>query len=270
MIITLKYHHEIFDLLNIEAIIDSERLTQLNHLESKYDIILPESIKEYFLIQNLIPVLRDYKVFDDIIEFEKFATSESFEGLLNEDLDLLKQRKIIPLFAERNHEWTWFLNLKAELDDPKVVLHSTIFPDMLISHPHKFSKQLYLNVWDNYVIRPRFDGFYLTAIEKTIAKDTLYELRRHLREITTSYIMIANETTYRFERNNAFLAIIDDGAATHWYFHADEIDGLRYLVEIIHKSEFITLDLKPIITGEDESEISLKRQVLERFLATYR
>ncbi len=269
MVISLKYHHEIFDLLKIEANIDSERLIYLNHLEAKYNIILPESIKEYFLIDNLIDALKQYNVFDNIVELVNFAQTEKFEGLGDTELNLLKERKVMPLFSERSKEWTWFLNLKAELDDPKVLLHSIMFPDMLISHPHKFSKQLFLNVWDNYVIKPRFDGYYLSATSKTIKKTLLYELRRHLHEITTSYIMIANETTYRFQRNEAFIAIIDDGMTSNWYFHANSIDSLRYLVEITRNSDLQSLDLEPTITGENEDEISLKRQVLERFLNSF-
>lgn len=263
MVIALKYHHEIFDLLEIETIIDSNRFQILNQLESKYDIIIPDSVKEYFIIGNLIEVLKEYNIFDNIVEFDNFAAAETFEGLLAEDLSLMKQRKVIPLFSERNKEWTWFLNLKAELDDPKVLLHSTMFPDMLASHPHKFSKQLYLNVWDSYVSTPRFDGFYLTATDKTVNKDMLYELRRFSHEITTSYIMIANETTYRFQRNQAFIAIIDNGIESKWYFHAKKMTDLKYLIELNAKSELLHLDLKPTITGNDEIEINEKRQIFK-------
>lgn len=266
MIIALKYHHEIFDLLEIEAIIDSERFQILNQLESKHAIIIPDSVKEYFIIRNLIELLKEYNVFDNIVEFENFAEAETFEGLLAEDLSLIKQRKVIPLFSERNSKWTWFLNLKAELEDPKVLLHSTMFPDMLASHPHKFSKQLYLNVWDSYVTIPRFDGFYFAATAKTVNKDILYQLRRFLHEITTSYVMIANETTYRFQRNQAFIAIIDNGIESKWYFRANEIVDLKYLIELNAKSELLNLDLKPTITGNNEIEINEKRQILEQFL----
>lgn len=262
----LKYHQEIFNLLRIEAKIDTERFALLDHLEAKYHFILPLSIKEYFSIDILNKVLKEYKVFDDIIELEEFATAEHFEGLSAEDLDLLKVRKIMPLFSERKGNWTWFLNLKAALEDPKVLLHTQDFPDLLASHPHKFSKQLYLNFWDNYVIRPRNDGFYLSTTERTVRKDVLYDLRNYLHEITTSYVMIVNETTYRFQRNRVFIAIIDNGIESVWYFHATEIEDLKTLLEVIKKSSLLNLVLKPVEIAEKEADMNLERVVVAQLL----
>ncbi len=264
---TLKYHQPIFDLLNVKPIVDIHRMEDIKTIEDNYNITLPEAIKEYFLVSNMLDTLFEFGVFLEVNPLYMFGKSTYFEGLNDSDLALMQQRKVIPLFSERNQQWTWFLNLKYESDDPKVLLHTKDFPDMLISHPHKFTKQLYLSVWDALVMQPQLSGFYMTAQHTMISDTTLSELRRVMREISTTYIMVANETTYRFEWQDTFIAVLDNGEKSDWYFYAKSIDGLERSLQLAQKIKGLIQKMQAKTWGTSEN--NTKKMVIQRILNNY-
>ncbi|MFK7949071.1 MAG: SMI1/KNR4 family protein [Saprospiraceae bacterium] len=266
---TLKYHQAIFDLLEVEPIIDSNRLAEITAIEEAYDIKLPEAIKEYFLIANMLDTLFQFSVFLEVNPLYLFGQTDSFDGLNDKNLELLKSRKIIPLFCERGRDWTWFLNLKNQDADPKILLHTQLFPDMLISHPHKFSKQLLLSVWDALVMQPQLSGFYVQGEHKSPDTKTLLLLRSNMQEISTSFILVSNETTYRFQRQNSFIAIVDNGQTATWYFYADFLPNLEKLLSFIKKVKGLIPVLKPMAWKKVANEHNKKTMVIERILSEY-
>lgn len=266
---TLKYHQAIFDLLEVKPIIDSNRLTDILTIEEAHDIKLPEAIKEYFLVGNMLETLFEFSVFLEVSPLYLFGQTDSFDGLDSKNLELVKSRKIIPLFCEHNRDWTWFLNLKNKDADPKVLLHTKAFPDMLISHPHKFSKQLFLSVWDALVMQPQLSGFYVQGTHKSPTDKTLQLLRSNMREISTSYILVANETTYRFQREKSFIAIVDNGITSTWYFYADYLQNLEKLLNIIRNVKELISGLKPMAWEKVATADNKKTMVIERILSEY-
>lgn len=266
---TLKYHQAIFDLLEVEPIMDSSRLAEIIAIEEAYNIQLPEAIKEYFLIANMLDTLFQFSVFLEVNPLHLFAQIDSFQGLDDKNLELLKSRKIIPLFCERGRDWTWFLNLKNQDADPKVLLHTQAFPDMLISHPHKFSKQLLLSVWDALVMQPQLSGFYIQGEYKSPDKKALQILRSNMREISTSFILVTNETTYRFQRQQSLIAVVDNGQTSTWYFYADFLPNLEKLLSIVSKIKGLIPTLKPIAWEKVATKDNKKTMVIERILSEY-
>lgn len=266
---TLKYHQPIFNLLQVEPLIDTNRLETVLAIEKQYEIILPDAVKEYFLILNMLEMLFEFGVFSEVNPLYLFGKSDSFAGLDEHHLQLMKERKVIPLFSERQGEWTWFLNLKYESNDPKVLLHTRDFPDMLISHPHKFTKQLYLSVWDALVMNPQLSGFYMKATHSSTNEKSLHTLRRVMREIPTTYIMVANETTYRFENNNAYIAIVEDGEKSKWYFYARSLSDLEGLLKLAQKIKNLVPNIQPEVWGDKDSKLNKKKLVIERVLQDY-
>ena len=266
---TLHYHQPIFDLLGIEPVIDETRLEIVESIEAAYNIKLPKAVKEYFLIGNMLETLFDFNVFLEVNPLFLFGQLESFDGLDDKHLGLLKNRKVIPLFTEKYQSWTWFLNLKSELDDPKVMLHSKDFPEMLISHPHKFSKQLYLSIWDALVIQPRTVGFYMKAKYKISNNDTLRVLRFAMRELSTTYILVANETTYRFESQGSYIAIVEDGMEGNWYFYAKNESSLRSLILLTQKIKHLTPNIQPQMWKAGNIEELDKKVIIERILSEF-
>lgn len=266
----LKYHQAIFDLLQVEPIIDTNRIAEISAIEEVYDIILPEAIKEYFLISNMLETLFEFSVFLEVNPLYLFGKMDSFIGLDEQNLELLKSRKIIPLFGEFNRDWTWFLNLKNQnVKDPKVLLHTKRFPDMLISHPHKFSKQLFLSVWDALVMQPQLSGFYVQGEHVSPNQKTLQLLRSNMHEISTSYILVANETTYRFQKKRAFISIVDNGTTATWFFYADFLQNLENLLEIVKKVKGLIPTLKPMTWEKVTSSDNKKIMVIERILSQF-
>ena len=98
---TLKYHQAIFDLLKVKPIIDSNRLADITVIEEAHDIKLPEAIKEYFLVANMLETLFKFNVFLEVSPLYLFGQTDSFDGLDSENLELMKSRKIIPLFKQK-------------------------------------------------------------------------------------------------------------------------------------------------------------------------
>lgn len=266
---TLKYHQAIFDLLEVEPVIDSSRSAEIIAIEEAHGIKLPEAVKEYFLIANMLETLFQFSVFLEVNPLYTFAQADSFYGLDDKNLELLKSRKIIPLFCERGRDWTWFLNLKNKDADPKVLLHTQAFPDMLISHPHKFSKQLLLSVWDALAMQPQLSGFYVQGEHQSPNTKTLQLLRSNMREISTSFILVANETTYRFQRKNSFIAIVDNGQTAVWYFYADYLPNLEKLLSIVSEVKGLVATLKPMTWEKVAYDDNKKTMVTERILSQY-
>lgn len=264
---TLRYHQPIFNLLGVEPIIDMTRLEIVREIEDNYVFKMPEAVKEYFLIGNMLDTLFHFNVFLEVNPLFLFGQLEHFEGLDDKHLSLLKERKVIPLFTERNQSWTWFLNLKNELEDPKVMLHSQDFPEMLISHPHKFSKQLYLSIWDALVIQPRYEGFYMKANYQIANEEVLRTMRFAMHEISTTYILVANETTYRFENQGGYVAIVEDGTQATWHFFAKNEESLKALIQLSKKIKNLTPQIQPHITSFEEVSELEKKARIEQILA---
>jgi hypothetical protein len=264
---TLKYHQPIFDLLGVEPIIDMNRLEIVKEIEANYDFKMPDAVKEYFLISNMLDMLFGFSVFLEINPIFLFGQSEDFKGLDDKHLDLLKERKVILLFTERNQSWTWFLSLKNELADPKVMLHSTDFPEVLISHPHKFSKQLYLNVWDALVTQYRSEGFCMKATYKIANNDVLRTLRFAMHEISTTYILITNETTYRFESQGGYIAIVEDGIQAIWHFYAKNEESLKSLIKLSKKIKKLTAKIQAKTIIPENVKALEKKAIIERVLS---
>lgn len=259
---TLRYHQPIFNLLDVAPTIDMTRLEIVQEIEANYHFKMPDAVKEYFLIGNMLDTLFNFNVFLEVNPLFLFGQLEYFEGLDAKHLALLKERKVIPLFTERHQSWTWFLNLKNELDDPKVMLHSKDFPEMLISHPHKFSKQLYLSIWDALVIQPRYEGFYMKASYPIAKDDVLRILRLAMHEISTTYILVANETTYRFQNQGGYIAIVEDGTQAAWYFYAKTEESLKQLIQLTQKIKKLTVNIEPqIVTAEEVTELDKKARI---------
>jgi monoamine oxidase len=124
------------------------------------------------------------------------------------------------------------------------MLHDKDFPETLISHPHKFSKQLYLSIWDSLVIQPRSEGFYMKANYKIATDDILRTMRFAMHEISTTYILVANETTYRFENNGGYIAIVEDGTQAIWHFYAKDEESLKLLLQLTTKIKKLTTKIK--------------------------
>lgn len=267
---TLKYLQAIFDLLEVKPIIDSNRLSEITAIEEAYNIKLPEAIREYFLVANMLETLFQFSVFFEVNPLHTFAKVDSFYGLDDKNLELLKSRKVIPLFCERGRDWTWFLNLKnQDVKDPKVLLHTEAFPDMLISHPHKFSRQLFLSVWDALVMQPQLSGFYVQGEHESPNPKALQLLRNNMREISTSYILVANETTYRFQKEKTFIAIVDNGQTATWYFYADFLPNLEKLLTIVSNVKGLIPTLKPMAWEKVANDHNKKTMVIERILSQY-
>lgn len=263
----LQYHQPIFDLLGIEPVIDETLMDVIQSIEQTYNIKLPKAVREYFSIANMLETLFDFSVFLEVNPLFLFGQLEHFEGLDDKHLGLLKNRKVIPLFTERHESWTWFLNLKDELEDPKVMLHAKDFPKTLISHPHKFSKQLYLSIWDTFVIRPRSTGFYMEAKYKSANNDILQILRFTMRELPTTYVLVANETTYRFESHGRYIAIVENGVEATWFFHAKDEHTLGSLMLLTKKIKNLTPNIQPRIWKFEKIKELEKKAIIERVLA---
>lgn len=264
---TLIYHQPIFDLLGVEPIIDMTRLNIVQEIEDNYAFKMPNAVKEYFLIGNMLDTLFDFNVFLEVNPLFLFGQLEHFEGLDKNHLSLLQERKVIPLFTEKNQSWTWFLNLKTELEDPKVMLHTKQFPEMLISHPHKFTKQLYLSIWDALVTQHRSEGFYMQASFKIANNDVLRTLRFAMREISTTYILITNETTYRFENQGGYIAIVEDGTQAIWHFYAKNEDSLKSLIQLSTKIKNLTTNIQAKTTLSENIEDLEKQAIIEQILS---
>jgi hypothetical protein len=259
---TLQYHQPIFDLLSVEPIIDMTRLNIVKEIEANYNFKMPKAVKEYFLIGNMLDILSDINVFLEVNPLFLFGKLYHFEGLDKNHLNLLQKRKFIPFFTEKNQYWTWFINLKNELDDPKVMLHSKDFPEILISHPHK----LYLSIWDALVIQYRSEDFYMKATFKIVNNDVFQTLRFAMHEISTTYILVANKTTYRFESQGSYIAIVEDGTQGIWHFYAKNEDNLRFLVQLSKKIKHLTAKIKAKIALSENVKDLEQKAIIERVL----
>lgn len=265
----LQYHQHIFDLVGIEPEIDTTRLTELETIEHKYNIELPASVKEWFSIVNLPIVLQDYSSFSWQATLKTFGKQDRVTGLLARNNKYVGQRKIIPMLRERNGDWLWLLNLQETNYDPKIVLQVKEFPDMLLSHPHRFVKQAFLNVWDFLVTSRQFKGFYLKSESPPVKPDTFVFLRSYFNEISTTFMLVINETTCRLQKRERFIRIVEDGFSAQWMFYAKNEQALERMLAIILQLKFVKKHILPIPSGKTEAEKSENKQTIKRILARF-
>ncbi len=266
---TLNYHQALFDMIGIEPMVEPDRLNKIKAIEDAYDIVLPEGVKEWLLISNMTTILTLHSSFTWIEDIHSFGDQSHIEGLSKRNNQLLAKRKVVPILRERNGDWTWFLSLQDTGHDPKIMLNATEFKDSLISHPHRFSKQLFVNVWDYRAMHPSNEGFYLKATTPPIVAETLDLFRRHCNELVTTFILLTNETTYRFQKKDYFILLKDNGEQTAWYLYAKHQTALQKMLEIATTVKDLKPKLQPVVTGTDEWERNLNEQLVASVLKTF-
>lgn len=266
---TLKYHQALFDMIGIKPMVEPERLDKIKAIQNAYGILLPEGVKEWLLIANMTTVLTLHSSFTWIEDINSFGHLSHIEGLSKRNNQLLAERKIVPILSERNGDWTWFLSLQDTGHDPKIMLNSSEFKDSLLSHPHRFSKQLFVNVWDYRVMHTTTEGFYLKANTPPILPDTLELFRRNCNEIVTTFILLTNETTYRFQKKDYFILLKDNGEQTTWYLYAKHQGALQKMLDIALQVNGLKQALHPVETGTDEWERKLNQQLITSILGTF-
>lgn len=266
---TLKYHQEVFDLMGISPRIDTDRLDKIYAIEKKYNISLPESVVEWLLIANMSTILTIQSSFTWIEELETFGEKNHIETLSKRNNQLLAERRIVPILSERKGDWTWFLSFQETGEDPKIMLNASEFPDTLISHPHKFSKQLFVNIWDFKLMNPTDNGFYLTAITSPVEQDDLELFRRNWNELVTTFILLTNETTYRFQKKDHFVLVKNNGEISTWYLYAQHQNALQSMLEVALKVKTLQTSIKPVPSGTDEWERNYNIKLIESILREF-
>ena len=88
-----------------------------------------------------------------------------------------------------------------------------------------------------------------------------------MREISTTYILVSNETTYRFESQGSYMTIVEDGTQGTWYFYAKNEYDLRFLIELTQKVKHLTKKLQPRIASDEAVSELNKKAKIEQILA---
>jgi hypothetical protein len=84
----------------------------------------------------------------------------------------------------------------------------------------------------------------MKANYKIATDDILRTMRFAMHEISTTYILVANETTYRFENNGGYIAIVEDGTQAIWHFYAKDEESLKLLLQLTTKIKKLTTKIK--------------------------
>ena len=198
-------------------------------------------------LENSEGILKQHSSYNWVEGLEDFGNRESVKGLDQEFNTLVRARKCIPLFSEElEGRLEWFLAPDGT-DDPKVLLRTEIFPDFLMPHPHRFSKLIYLNIWDANVQVPKPKGYYLKATLGPLKDKTLKKLRLFFDQKESTFYLYASRTIHRFEKQNQFLSIWDnEGLTSYWFFHTKTSEELEKLLTAIAKFPKLKRHIQPV------------------------
>ena len=259
----LKYHQPTLDLIHKASPIEVSPHKVLAAVCTAGNRALDEAVVEWFSLVQEYDILKQNTSYTHLQPIELLGSLVTIEGLAAEYQDLINSQKCIYLFEEEldGSPVKWFLAPDGS-PDPKVLLHTPIFPDILMPHPHSFSKLIYLNVWDKQVEKPSANGFYIQATTGIFSEKYNLYLRSQLNSRVSTFFLYASRTIHRYYKKEVRLNVWANGIEnTYWYGWAANFEELKKLITVlIEEFSFLKNHLTLATCPSDSAAAQKKNQ----------
>jgi len=243
----LQYHQRTFDLIGQTPLLanDNRIEKKIQQFEAKYNLTIPEAVKEMYCIKNrkmtLYQFIRIYSdvnklgvlyhcCFDDLIPTTE--TNLYFEKEYRE-------MRLLHLIQSGNEEV--YIHCQ-DLDDPVVYVgeYDVFFGSFIWNKSeHIFSEFVYLDIWDNMVAGngtpKRFKvGWRFEMRGLNFSKEVREAFQQYFSELTPTLGIYYKRKFYRFQKEeNQFASIFDDNETSYFHFYATDEENLVNLFEFL-------------------------------------
>jgi hypothetical protein len=232
----LQYHARTLDLIGVMPSISPARLEAIEQAQGRLGHRLPESVREWYSLDNAVSLLEHHSNCDTTIDVGKFA-SPATNGV-DEQLNSLLDDGFLVFRIENQGVCLWAVDLR-DGDDPPVLVE--IDGDGWHRCTDTFSLYVYLSVWDHSQVL-QSPELLIQAQHSVLTEEALPFLRREFHPGPISYGW-PGHTQYRFERHDQRLLVWASDDQTDWFLAASTEASLKSLLLSVWNCESLNRSL---------------------------
>jgi hypothetical protein len=223
--IQLNYHQPTFDLIQKDPRFSQRSATMLRLLERVYGYSWPQSVREWFSLENATDIIKYYSNEDVPLTLEDLEHAAQ-EQYTYRYWDFAGQ-EMLPFIVENQGSYLWAIHLN-DSDDPPVGMWDE-HNEWHLCAP-RFSEFVCLWVWKHLYWT---DRCVLHAKDIAISESTLQSLRQHF--TITSPAQITNSSTiFHFYRDSQKIHLWRrNRQETYWWLHAASEESLFHLAHSV-------------------------------------
>lgn len=222
----MGYHDKAFQLIPGRPAASQERAELVRKREVELRFSLPESVREWYLLDDAEELLHRYSNSDYLVpltELGKVEPDWCGEG----PRDFVAQGLLF-FMAENQGVCDWAVKLGTGPDPAVVVQVDTAPNEVWLPCADRFSTFMYCQVWDNSMAR-----FRIMAHEPEVSSKVLRRMGEELEEQPRTYGW-PGQGNYRYEAKEGRVLIHQEHTSAEWWLASttrDDLAGLLKLVE---------------------------------------
>ncbi len=234
----MKYHRETCRLLDIAPGISSENVAEIQRREAAIGISIPESLKEWYGIENSVQILQQYSNCDVLVPLERIGEPvEHWYGASHRDF---VQQGLLWISRESQGVANWAVELDGTQDPPVLVEVDSAPNEIWELHARTFSDFVLSRVWD---FTPAIAG--VAANDVSLGDAVVVALQLRYKQAVETFGWPGNRQL-RFENELGRILIWQgpDGADLH--LRAGNAESLGHLVRDVLAVTGVKIDFYPV------------------------
>ncbi|MER6632090.1 SMI1/KNR4 family protein [Streptomyces sp. NPDC000987] len=184
----LQYHQQALRLAGHSAAVSAAAVAALDELETRHDITLPASVREWYSLASAVEILRRHSNDDRPYRIEELGRPADEES---DCPDPVASQGLLPFMVENQGVCYWAVRLDGSADPEVLVSFEDLAPDSWLPHARSFSEFVLTQIWD----RPTGDAN--RHVHSKGEQPTPADLTA-LGELFERLPSTANSTTHRF------------------------------------------------------------------------
>ncbi len=224
----LIYHHEAVALLRERPEFSAKAAEQLANREGELGIVFPESVREWYSLEDAVGLLRQR---DDLVAVEQLG--KPFPNWYSGGPRNFVAQRLVVFMHENQGVCNWAFRLDGNPDPEVIVEVDTAPDDQWLRCADRFSTFVFCQIWDRCHAWPlEVGGVAVEAQELVLAEADLQFLKAKFVQRPSTYGW-PGQTNYRFETQNGGILIWEGKDQTDWFVWTPTPASLRSLLSRI-------------------------------------
>jgi hypothetical protein len=225
---TMQYHHDAMALLSEPPAFSAQAAQRLAKRERELGIVFPESVREWYSLEQAVDLLHRHSNDDNPVPIEKLG--EPFPNWYGGGPRDFVAQGLVVFMHENQGVCNWAFRLDGS-PDPEVVVEVDTAPnDEWLQCSDKFGTFVYCQIWDHRHALIREDcAIGISAQECNLAEDDLVSLKASFLQRPSTNTWPGN-ANYRFEAAEGGILIWEGKNQADWFVAAKTPASLRTLL----------------------------------------
>ncbi len=234
----MGYHDKAFQLMHGRPAASQQRAELVRKREDELRFSLPESVREWYLLDHAEALLHRYSNSDYLVPLADLGKVEP-DWFGEGPRDFVAQGLLF-FMAENQGVCDWAVRLGTGPDPSVVVQVDTAPNEVWLPCADRFSTFIYCQIWDFSMGR-----FRVMAHEPEISSKALSRLAERLREQPRTYGW-PGQANYRFEAPGGRVLIHQEHTRAEWWLASPKRDELANLLRLVEECGAVLEKKEPI------------------------